>query len=96
MTESLWFDSCSRPGDQLEDLFRVPVDGGNGRVASDRLGDEVSDESVVELRGKLVFRLSDILAAEDNGENTRPGADLGRDAVREWWRVRRLEPWLKP
>ncbi len=58
--------------------------------------DEVSDAPVVELRLKLVFKLSDVLAAEDTGENTRLGADLGREAARELLPVQGLEPWLKP
>ena len=68
----------------------------DGCVGCDRLGDELSDEPVIELRFKLVFKLSDVRAVEDNGENTRLGADLGTEAARELQPVQGLEPRLKP
>ena len=55
----------------------------DGRVADGRPDDKLSDEPFDELRFKHVFKLSDVLAEEDTGENTRPGADLGREAARE-------------
>jgi hypothetical protein len=43
----------------------VSATASNGRVANDRPGDKLGGEPVVELRFRLVFKLSDVVAAED-------------------------------
>jgi len=50
--------------------MRALVNGADGRVASDRPDDEVSGGRVGEVRAELVFKLSEVPAAEDAGEDT--------------------------
>jgi len=54
-------------------------------VARDRPGDKPNGEPVVELRFKLVLKLSDVAAAEDTREDCQEGTGGGRDvfAARE-------------